>query len=238
MTRIVPIALLGVLLTGCNEGRLQAVPNPLDFHARVVGSTSEEAVWTFGVPRVTLAGPGVIDGPDAANFQVVRPLGAGDWDGIQREMSFTFTPTRRGVFNATYTTTSIHGTVDVIELTGIGAHDVMTGVFDHTGSLPDGLDFQQVCFHKSRDLMFTATNKSDRDQLGVFIFGPADPAFTLLPSEQRIKATARNGGTATWTIRYTPASAAASDSGGLTVYRFSHWDDRTGVLLKGQGKEC
>lgn len=236
--RTLLVAALSLPLVSCDDGHVQAVPNPIDFGARLVGSRNELDGWLVVNPTITVSGPGVIAGHDAANFRVLRAPPTGKLDQVgQHKIWFEFKPDRRGVFHATYTTPATGGTVDEISLMGLGAHDVEIGL-QHEDALPDGLDFKPVCFGQSRELTFTVVNRSTSDEDVVLYWNPFNVSFRATPAPGEVRTIARSGGTQSWTIRYTPKSISAVDSAGLNVYRQYTGDVRTGVKLKGEGKKC
>ena len=227
---------MAISVMSCKKGSATARPNPLDFHARLVGSGSELAVTLRLRPEVGFR-QWTLDGPDAASFVFHGTAPNGTYFSRQDvTVSFRFTPTRLGVFEAAWSSPGAYGTVTPLELVGIGANEIEVGELWHLHTYPDGMNFGEVCLGRSAGQPFVVVNHGPTDEIVKVELDPSSPEFTIAPPvPQKIR---RNNGRYSYTIAYSPTSPAHAARAGVTFYGVTTRESRTGVLAMGKGKVC
>jgi hypothetical protein len=214
-------------------------PNPLDFGTELVGSQMAGNVAYKARGDVDFIGPGAtMGGPNRTNFKAAMNPDGALKDGNTFTIQFIFSPDKVGAFEATYKPGVLRGTAVELALKGKGAWSMQVGHLSHSGALPDGHDFGEVCIGQSSTWTFTTINGSPNDEWLAMFWNPSHPSFALAAGTQQAQMATKNGGKASWPIVFKPAAPPAEASAGILVRIPLKHEHRTGTVVKGKGKLC
>lgn len=224
--------LLGFVLSGCPDGKLDPNPQPLDFGNVYVGATSSRtASWTNnGNVQATINGMAVTSPPTFAG-----PAGPIDEDVNAGEsssnFSFTFAPTSAGTANGEAQIFASGVRPKKLRLTG-------TGIFQKNGTtvsladLPasESLDFKETAVGQNKTKTFKLKNNDPaKEAVLQVVWRNSSPVFAVTNPAGNVTIPAN--GEVTVTVTFTPA--AISDY--TDILEFTNIDNIVGTVVKGKG---
>lgn len=229
---ILTVFLLGFILAGCPDGKLDPNPQPLDFGNIYVGTTTNSsAKWTNnGNVQATITGMAVTSPPTFTGpaGPIDEDVNAGE---SSSQFSFTFSPSSAGTANGEAQIFASGVRPKKLRLTG-------TGIFQKNGStvslvdLPasDALDFKDTVVGQNKTKTFKLKNNDPVKaatlqvawRAGGSVFAVTNPAGDI---------TIPAGGEVAVTVTFTPAEIKDY----FDILEFTNIDNIVGTVVKGKG---